>query len=210
MTPKLAPSGDLDAAIEWLHEYVSADFKAQRARFLEPDAQQYSLLARHLQDFFSSDVPSGLSIGRPELDEETLAVFKAQAANARTRPIFKVLQFKHTRHGILYQAYVASPTASIRTGYFESLLVTKIEGDFKIVGRYLACSACFATGNQAGKRCPDCSAKGWDFRQGLRLKVFGKLLDFRRLQAPTNPNYLTEFDSDYVLDKQGKGGADGE
>jgi hypothetical protein len=186
---------ELEGLLAFLRDYISADHETEVARYTERDQKEYLTRIRHLEQFFVN-VSTGLSASLPEFDDEERAIFTAKAARLVPRSLFKVKKWQHPREGVLYQAYLGSPTPAKQKGYLTSVLVKKVRGDFKIVGRYAVCLACFATGRHGGKRCPDCSAPGWDYREGLKLKTFGKLQETLRLEAPTNPAFLSEYESD--------------
>jgi hypothetical protein len=193
-------NNDLDAVVAWLRSYVAADHETEFAQYVEHDQQKYVALIRNLERFFSDEVSTGLDASLPALNDDDRALFRAQADTLIPRAIFKIKRWKHPQEGVLYQAYMGSPIPARQNGYHQSLLVKPMEGQFTIVARYTACLACFATGLYDGKRCPDCSAPGWDYREGLNLKSFGNAQATRHLQVPTNPAFLPEYESDLDLD----------
>lgn len=193
-------SDDLDAVVAWLHSYVAADHETEVARYVEHDQQTYVALIRNLERFFTGEVSTGLGASLPTFDDDDRELFRAKADRLIPRAIFKVKRWEHPREGVLYQAYLGSSTPARQNGYHQSLLVKPMAGEFTIVARYAVCRSCFATGQYDGKRCPDCSAPGWDHREGLNLKSFGDAQATRHLEAPTNPAFLPEYESDLGLD----------
>jgi hypothetical protein len=193
---------DFDAVVTWLHSYVAADHETEVARYVEHDQQRYLALIRNLERFFSNGVSTGLGASLPALDEDDRELFRAKASRLIPHVIFKVKRWEHPREGVLYQVYLGSPDPAKQNGYHESLLVKPTAGHFTIIASYTACLACFTTGLYAGKRCPDCSAPGWDYLEGLNLKSFGDAQATRHLQAPTNPAFLPEYESDLDLDSE--------
>jgi hypothetical protein len=192
----MSNTAEMDELLAFLRGYVAADHEVDVAQYTERDPKEFLPRIRRLEQFFAEGVSTGISASLPEFDDEERAIFTAKAARLVPRSLFKVKKWEHPREGVLYQAYLGSPTPAKQKGYLTSVLVKKVRGDFKIVGRYAVCLACFATGRHGGKRCPDCSAPGWDYREGLKLKTFGKLQETLRLEAPTNPAFLSEYESD--------------
>lgn len=195
-------SNDFDAIVAWLRRYVAADHETEVAQYVEHDQQKYVALIRNLERFFSGEVSTGLGASLPTLDDDDRELLRAQAHELIPRAIFKVKRREHPREGVLYQAYLGSPIPARQNGYHQSLLVKPMAGQFTIVARYAACLACFTTGLYDGKRCPDCSAPGWDYREGLNLKSFGNAQATRHLKAPTNPAFLPEYESDLDLESE--------
>jgi hypothetical protein len=82
------------------------------------------------------------------------------------------------------------------TGYGESKLVAPLDGELKIVGAYTPDLACFATGQHAGKPCPDCRGLGWKHLDGLKVTSFGTPEQTLRLRAPSLAQYAAEYERD--------------
>jgi hypothetical protein len=201
MRTAMNDSTEMDMIVAFLQRYVAADHEADVGQYLDRDPAEFRSRTRRLEDFFE-DARTGIATSLPEFDDEDREIFRDTAQSLVTRRVFKVKRWIHPVHGSLYQGYIGSPAPAATSGYLVSLVIKKISGDFKIVGRYAACLACFATGQYDGKRCPDCSAPGWDFREGLNLTSFGDAQETSHLEAPTNPAFLPEYESDLDLDRE--------
>jgi hypothetical protein len=193
---------NIDGAIAWLERYVAANHETEVAWYRERDQQKYRPLIENLRRFLAGGVSTDFGVLLPERDADARDRSDATSAQIVPRSIFKVKQWDHPREGRLYQAYLGSPTLAKRKGYLESLIVMVIDGEFKIVGRYLVCRTCRATGRVGEQRCPECSAPGWDYLEGLNLESFGTAQATRHLETPTNSAYLPEYESDLDLDNE--------
>ena len=188
---------DMEPLLGFLRSYVTASHETEVARYTEQDPKAFLPRIRRLEQFFANGVSTGISASLPKFDDEDeRALFTAQAAQLVPPAIFKIKQWNHPREGVLYQAYLDSSTPAKHTGYFESLLIRKQGDELKIVGRYTVCFACFATGQYDGSRCPDCSGLGWNYLEGVKLTSFGTLEQTLRIQAPSFPSFIPEYNSD--------------
>jgi len=192
----MKPENETDRAVAFVRDFIRADLETDVARNMT-DAAEYSRRLQALKEFFASDVSPGHPLViSTELDDDVRTALEAQARGLKPRVLFKIKRWLHPREGTIYQAYLSSTAPSKTKGYFESLLVKGHDGRFRIVGRYSVCRACFASGKHGGKRCPDCYAPGWDYREGLKLKTFGKAQETQRFEPPTNTAFLPEYEAD--------------
>jgi hypothetical protein len=188
---------DMEPVLDFLRSYVTASYETEVARYTEQDPKVFLPRIRRLEQFFAKGVSTGISASLPKYDDEDeRAMFTAKAARLVRGAIFKIKQWKHPREGVLYQAYLGSTTPAKHTGYLESLWVKKQDDELKIVGRYTVCRSCFATGQHGGARCPDCNGLGWNYLEGLKLTSFGTPEQTLRIEAPSFPPYLPEYNSD--------------
>jgi hypothetical protein len=201
-------SAEMERVLAFLQEYIQKDFSAAVANNMG-DAAEHAVRMQALRMLFAEGAGPGLSPTiATNLDEATRRTLQAQAAELRPRTIFKLQRWQHPEQGELYQAYVDSTSPGKLTGYFQSLIIKQVGGALRIVGRYVVCRTCAATGSFQGQRCPDCGSLGWLHREGAKLTSFGTPLETLRLHEPTHPAFLPEYHGDPSADQGGGRGPD--
>jgi len=186
-------SAEMDRVLAFLQEYIQKDFSTAVANHMG-DAEEHAVRMQALRMLFAEGAGPGLSPTiATNLDEATRRTLQAQAAELRPRTIFKLQRWQHPEQREICQAYVGSTSPGKLMGYFQSLIVKQVGGALRIVGRYVVCRTCAATGSFQGQRCPDCGSLGWLYREGVRLTSFGTPLETFRLHEPTNPTFLPEY-----------------
>lgn len=185
--------------LKFIDDFIKADFETDyESNFF--DQKNYSIKLNNLKKFFSKDISPGHQsvLTSPDvLEEEEKTIFQEQARRLVPRILFKIKKWEHPKEGNLYQVYLSSTQNTDEKTYFQSLIAKETKGKFYFVGRYSICYTCYATGIHNGKPCPDCSGRGWEFREGLKLKTLGGgKQEIFRYQAPERLEFNKEYESD--------------
>jgi hypothetical protein len=187
----------MESVLEFVRSYVTATYETEVASYTEHDQDAFLRRFRRLEQYFAKGVQTGIPASLPKYaDEEDRAAFTAKAGRLVTPLIFKIKQWRHPEHGVLYQVYIGATTPAKHTGYGKSLLIAPRDGELKIVARYTPDLACFATGQHAGAPCPDCRGLGWEYLDGLKLPSFGTPEQTLRIEAPSWPKFAAEYERD--------------
>ncbi len=186
----------MDDAIEFLRRFAGAEYATCYARIREPDDEKFDATKRTLDAFYSgSDFDSGLSRPRGEPASEYNSEDNREGAkNLRPRSLFAVGRYQQGK-GTLYRGWMGTPEIYSRgeaMGY--SFFLKPVGEELKVVAMRRACAKCRATGKVNGGECPMCNA-GWLRRGGLELRNFGKLVEVRKLQPPTNKDYVAAYEA---------------
>jgi hypothetical protein len=196
-------STEMDRVLAFLQEYIQQDLSVAVANSMG-DVAEHAVRMQALRMLFAEDAGPGLSPTiATNLDEATRRTLQAQVAELRPRTIFKIQRWQHPAQGEIYQAYAGSTSPGKLMGYFQSLIIKQIRGALRIVGRYVVCRTCAATGSFQGQRCPDCGSLGWLHREGVNLTSFGTPVETLRLHEPTNPAFRAEYHGNPPADHGG-------
>jgi hypothetical protein len=189
-------TADTARVIAFLREFMAADLEVEKA-YANTDRANYPRLLGRLKGFFACGAGPGHSLLVSDNARQDIRdALAEQALTLVPQILFKLKRWEHAVEGTLYQAYVSTSAPSKKKGYFQSLLVKDLQGRLAIVARYAVCRACSATGQHAGKRCPDCELPGWQYLDGLKLTDLGTPSGVVRFEAPTNTMFLVEYESD--------------
>jgi hypothetical protein len=187
----------MDEAIEFLRAFAEAEYRANRANYSEPDDEKLMQLIWAWDAMFAGDLRSGLS--RPSGDPPELFAspdYVAATGRQQPRSIFAVARYQHGRTD-LFRGWMGDTEHGRRgEGIRQNLYVARVEGELKVVSRYQACTSCRgAMTLPDGQRCSSCDGTGWIFRGGTEWRKLGRLLEVRKLQAPTDPLSQRTYDA---------------
>ena len=184
--------------LKFIDDFIKADFETEyESNFF--DQTKYAVKFNKLKTFFSKEISPGhqyVLTSLDLLDDDEKKIFQEQAKSIIPRTFFKIKKWEHAKEGTLYQVYLSNTTNSAEKGYFQSLIAKEVKGKFYFTGRYSICYACYATGVHNDKSCPDCSGRGWEYREGLKLKKLGdKKQEVFKYQAPGRKEFMKEYES---------------
>ena len=187
----------IDEVIEFLHEFAEAECRANCASYAEPDDRKLVRLVGAWNPIFAGGLRSDLS--RPDGNPpELYARPEHIAATARQKPrsIFAVARYQHGRAG-LYRGWMGDTELGPRgEGMCQNLYVSREQGQLKVAARYEVCSNCLGAATLPdGQGCPACDGARWFHCGGTQWHVPGRILEIRKLQAPTDPRYQRAYDA---------------
>jgi len=186
----------MDAVIPFIREFIRAEFEARRAMFTENDDAVFAACVQAADRFFDSRA-GGTDIGRPpglsEAAKDPDSLEAAALDELRLRTLFIVRQYHVTEYGDLFRGYVSSGMKARKSRYFHSLFVARSAIGLAIIGRWGICVTCWGSGTVDDRPCPTCVGSGWEPAGGMQIGQLGPVLDTRRLEAPTHPLSLADY-----------------
>jgi len=116
------------------------------------------------------------------------------------RTLFQVKQYEGGEEGPIYRAYVghyrvSSGPSGPSTRYGQNWYLRAFDGEWKVFGLSQPCPDCSSLGSSNGQSCTDCGGEGWNWFATDRVKL-GKLVDVRKIEAPTDRRHKQEYDSE--------------
>jgi hypothetical protein len=190
----------VDEVIAFVQDFIAREYEARRA-CCQPDRSVFEDKRREAESFFDQEAGSiGLDMAwnwASEKEDPDLAKALPQIL-ARMRPdiLFLVRRYRHPRWGDLYRAWVDGGTQRRRTSYLLSLFVARTPRGLRIIAKWGTCVTCRGTGVLDGEGCPECGGTGWEFAGGEQLGELGPVVEVRRLEAPTDPQSLADYERD--------------
>jgi hypothetical protein len=180
----------MDDIIAFLKAFATADLAARRAVCAAAPDPEFDAKVRALDAFYDqSQGPMGFDeIRPPNADPAVLAQSLGRVA---PRIVFLIRRYRHPAFGDLWRAYVSTGTAASVTRYFESLFVGATDKGLRIVARRRVCFACGGRGDA----CSTCGGSGWEPAGGAALGDLGAPVETLRLEAPTDPVSLKDYES---------------
>jgi hypothetical protein len=187
----------MDEVIEFARRYIALSFEHSRAMWQIKDDREYQKVLAELDAMFA--VPDGSGEGRsPGLSPEKLAKYAHDYAASAHVPtlLFQVKEYEHPKLGRIFLCYFSILTRDADadvTAYHLGYWVQRTKDGLKFISLTDYCPACHATGVFQGKKCPECHGAGWNHRDGIKIGDPGKLVAVRKLEAPTDPDSLEEY-----------------
>jgi hypothetical protein len=188
----------MDEAIELLRTFVQRDYEANVARHKERDRDAFQKKVARAGELFGPGlVPL---VDRPlVMSDEKWAAWSAQGDDIVPRPLFMVKAYDHSKRGRIYRGYLGyGERYESGTGYDQSVYVAKRKGKkgLEIISFQNACGFCQATGKTGKRACDECGGTGWKHHDGAVIEKPGKLVEVRKLEAPTDPVYRAQYERD--------------
>lgn len=192
----------LDEAVDFFQRFIQAEYEMAVAAYSEPDSQRY---ARKLEAFEQllkgvrtrdarvrgvDDLELGI------LGDDWFETGKRILERYRPRTLFQVKHYTHSELGDLFRAYVSEPDAFMGKAYSASFYATQVEDTLRVISLYFICDECEMTGTVQGAPCPECQGTGWRFMEGRRIGPPGTLVGVRKLQPPSRPEQLKEYEAE--------------
>lgn len=190
----------MDEVVEFIRRFIEKAHEAERAAYL-PDRAEFDARLRDADSSFDQTAGAlGLNIAWGYKDDATdpeMADAGRQAL-ARMRPaiLFLVRRYAHPVFGDLYRAYIDSGTKKRQTSYLYNLSVARRPDGLKIIARQGKCLTCRGSGQLDGEACYQCGGTGWEDLGGEQLGDLGPAVEVRRLEAPTDPQSLADYQKD--------------
>lgn len=176
----------MSEVLEYVKEVVDAEHKARRAKLVEPDDKKFFKLVKDY-DALLGGVKSGISRPHDEpASEYTSKDAKESAASLQMRSVFALARYQEGK-GDLYRAWIGDTEEGPRgEAMTENLFISEKKDGPQVVARYSVCFTCMGSmKTRDGDDCPDCSG-GWAFDGGTKIKKLGKVLEVKKVKAPTD------------------------
>jgi hypothetical protein len=184
----------MDDIIAFLKAFVAADLAARRAVYAARSDADFDAKVRELDAFYDQrQGPMGFDEIRPPNADP--AVLEESLRRVGPRIVFLIRRYRHGEFGDLWRCYVSSGVTGAVTRYFESLFVARTDKGFRVVARWRICLACRGAGESGGQTCAMCAGDGWEPGGGGELGDLGAPVETLRLEAPTDPVNLKDYES---------------
>ncbi len=187
----------MDQVVNFMRDFISAEYKTQRALYTEQDDAAFQTHLDNLQDFYAPAMEPEVRPPFAGRDAAYFAAAKDTLDTVQPRVLFQIKHYKHPKLGDFYRIYV---TDKIRVGkkatYFANLYVMDKKGKLQITAKYIICLDCEGTGKINDKRCPECKGKGWEHFGGIKIPVLAAPIEVRKLHKPDNPVHLAEYEAE--------------
>lgn len=185
----------MDEAIAFLQEFVKREHEARYARAGDPDpvfnekrAAVESMLAG-----------PGFTLHLARTENPSPEQLAGMAANERPslvpRRILVVQRYQSDGMGELYRAILSFNVSYAPINYYLLFVVQRQAEGLKIISYWTVCRDCNGAGQINGKRCPICFAAGWIRPNGVQIGDYGKLIETRKLEPPTDPVQRADYDA---------------
>ena len=193
---------DMKAIVEFLQRYIQHDYETRLASYTETSDQDFQRIVDGFDQFYSSDerVYAHVKRGNFEgMDEETRAKMQSMAKRVVPRVLFLVRKYKHPKLGDLFRGYLSDNVSygpDSLNGYSQAVYVAPTGEGPRIISIDDVCADCEGKGTLYDETCSDCKGSGYKHRQGKNISKPGKLLEAFKLQAPTEPVSLADYESE--------------
>lgn len=185
---------DMERAVKEIRGFLELQRETEVALWSERDDAKLAAKIAELNTHYAGDLTTLLYRG-PGKGAEWFKERKAEIADTRTAPLFRVARYAHRKHGDLYAADVGTNLQD-DDSYFSRLYFAEVDGKLRVLSQYNRCQVCAGTGEEGGKKCSECRGSGWNWRGGPRFARLGKAKEVARLQEPGPEADRAEYDAD--------------
>jgi hypothetical protein len=186
---------DMKDVIEFLRRFIHHDCEARLASYTEPDAEAFQRKVDEVERFHAPEENIHSGFSRGELSEQWHEMSGKMREKVVPRTLFMVKKFPQPEPDGLYRAYLSGGFKHSRKGYEWRLTLSATPNGLRIMSIDRLCLNCMGSGQTAGDPCQECGGKGWQHASGKRLEVLSQPVEVFRLQAPTHPVSLADYES---------------
>lgn len=190
----------MDEVIAFLRDFIASDYEARLASY-QPDRAMHDEKRRKAESFLDPEtgaISLGLAFAWVDEKDDPEGANAIPQIIARKQPsiLFLVRRYNHPVFGDLHRAYIDRGERARSTGYLWSLYVARTPRGLKIIARHGKCLTCRGSGQLDGEPCYQCGGAGWNDLGGEAIGDPGPVVEVRRLEAPTDPQSLADYERD--------------
>jgi len=188
---------DKNEVIEVLRQFTRRDHEARLALYTEPDPETYQRKVAEVEQHYALEegVYTGFS-HRRQLSEQWHRTRDKMGKRVTQRVLFQVKKYESPEFGELFLAYLSGEFKHDQDGYAQRLVLTQTKAGLRISSVDGLCLSCTGRGKIGEEQCSACGGRGWEHGSGRKLGTLGQLVETYKLQAPTDPTSLAEYESE--------------
>lgn len=163
---------DLNAAVQRVQEFASAEYDALQASYTANDAAEFDTAVQEANGFLHSTPGQYLTLtaGRHPQAGDT-APMREFAGQVTARKVLKARHYRHPQHGDLFAVYTSMPRKMAQLGYGSLFYLKDVDGALKIFAKYE----------------PNMDYEDrieWEAAGGAEIDDPGELVEEKKMQAP--------------------------
>jgi hypothetical protein len=188
---------DMKEVVEFLQRYIQQEYEVIMAKYTELDYNAFQKKIPEVDQFYSSEDGIYYSLTRPrEMSPAEWEEMAAAGKALRPRVLFQVKKYKHSKLGEVCRAYLSGEKPSAQGRFMQLVSVAGTEEGMRIISMDRMCLSCGGNGKIGDAPCKTCKGVGFQHAEGRKLGKLGPLLENNRLQAPTHPKSLADYEAE--------------